>query len=111
MPVELQPRVRVFQLESWSKCKRIYQALVMAPSQELADESLVSYIRTELLRGQARIDGMQIMGYSFHQIDNYTPPKSVLQWFMDLILGSASDDREWYYSIEVHLDRSSKAKA
>ena len=111
MPVELQPRVRAFQLEGWSKCKRRYQALVKAPTQDLAVEHLVNFIRTELLAGQARIDGMEIMGYSFQQIDSHTPPKSVLQWFMDLILGSASDDREWYYSIEVHLDRSSKAKA
>ena len=112
MPVELQTRVSLFALDSQPVItRRIYQALVKAPSEKIAHYSLADYLSSEFMGQDTKINDRLIQGYSFQFLGISSPPKSVLQWFMDLILGTGSQDREYIYQVEIHLQRKAKAKA
>lgn len=107
-----QARVSLFALDSQPVItRRIYQALVNAPSEEIAHHSLAEYLSGEFMGQETKINDRLIQGYSFQLLGISSPPKSVLQWFMDLILGTVSDDREYIYQVEIHFQRKAKANA
>lgn len=83
----------------------MYEAKVAARSWDEAEVMLCDFMAKEL---EPRINGRIVKGIGFRHLCE--TPKSVLQWFMDLILGQQSE-RDFYFTVEVQLQRLNKAKA